>query len=798
VTIEATMEKRHNTLATLLPVSEEWLMNRVLGYARRTDYTRYTSTLQEAWRVSIAGLSSALVNATARGPMKDLQPDEDHLQDPCAAFGIQEARRHRSRGVSLSMFLGLMKYYRRSYEDLVWTSRLALDLRSQFLRDITLFFDRVELGFSTEWCEAGREANASDMSDATRALANEKNLLLTIFESLEDPVVCFREDGSVASINRAASMAFAGRDIPGASHYGTVRPDSRVLADARHKAMSSPNVPVHLLENVETQQGRRAFELRLRPMLDASGKFAGTVANFHDVTDAMALKRANDEKEARYQDLFENMQDAFAAHEILLDASGAPVDYRFLAVNPAFERMTGLKAGAIVGKRVKEVLPGTERHWIDAYGKVALTGETLRLENFSADLGKHYEVYAYRPRAGQFACVFRDITERKRVEEEHRRLQDQLFQAQKVESVGRLAGGVAHDFNNMLGVILGHTELALDALPADNPLREDLEQINHAAHRSADITRQLLAFARKQTIVPRVLDLNASLEPTLQMMRRLIGEDIELCFAPGPNLWNVKIDPAQVDQVVANLATNARDAIGGVGHVRVETRNLRVEAHGAVQAVPPGEYVCLAVTDNGSGIQKEKLANIFEPFFTTKEQGKGTGLGLATVYGIVQQNAGFITVESAPGQGSTFRIHLPRCEGAVDGAHAPAPSPGNGVETVLVVEDELAGLRVAQRYLESLGYQVLAAADPLEALALARNHAVQLLVTDVVMPRMNGHQLMENLTGTLPGLRSLFMSGHTADVIAHNGVLPQGTHFIQKPFSLREFGTKVRQVLDAH
>jgi len=396
-----------------------------------------------------------------------------------------------------------------------------------------------------------------------------------------------------------------------------------------------------------------------------------------------------------------------------------------------------------------------------------------------------------------------DITQLRQAEEERERLGAQLQQAQKMESVGRLAGGVAHDFNNMLNVILGRAEIMSDDLPADSPLRDDLDQIRTAAERSANLTRQLLAFARKQTIAPKDLDLNDTIAPMLKMLQRLIGEDIDLLWQPGAPLDTVRIDPGQVDQMLANLAVNARDAIGHAhGKITIETANARLDKDYCADHAGfiPGNYVMLVFSDDGCGMDAETRTSIFEPFFTTKGVGEGTGLGLATVYGIVKQNDGFVNVYSEPGQGTTFRIYLPALAEASarpTGAEAGPDSPDTGDETILVVEDQPALLSLIRTMLERLGYTVLTAGTPGEAIQLAQEHTgeIQLLVTDVVMPEMNGRDLARNIFSIHPNLKRLFMSGYTANVIAHHGVLDEGVNFIEKPFSLAQLGAKVREAL---
>jgi two-component system, cell cycle sensor histidine kinase and response regulator CckA len=422
-------------------------------------------------------------------------------------------------------------------------------------------------------------------------------------------------------------------------------------------------------------------------------------------------------------------------------------------------------------------------HWVDILS---------RAEAFFNDSGK----------AVRMVGTHVDITARKQAEAEKERLEAQLQQAQKMESVGRLAGGVAHDFNNMLGVIFGHTEMALEDLNPAAPLYANLKAIQYAAQRSAALTRQLLAFARKQTVAPRVIDINETVAGMLNMLRRLIGEDIDLLWQPGENLPPLKVDPSQIDQLLANLCVNARDAIAGQGKITIETGAKTFDQAYCADHLGflPGEYLLLEVSDDGCGMDKKILSQIFEPFFTTKEQGKGTGLGLASVYGMVKQNNGFINVYSEPGQGTTFKIYLPAFAAKSAGMVEKAPDlpAERGHEIILLVEDEPAILHMTTMMLTRLGYTVVAAATPGEAIRLALEYRgrIDLLMTDVVMPEMNGRELAGNLLSHFPDLKRLFMSGYTANVIAHHGVLDQGVHFIEKPFSMKELSGKVREVLD--
>jgi len=489
------------------------------------------------------------------------------------------------------------------------------------------------------------------------------------------------------------------------------------------------------------------------------------------------------------------------------------LDMNPLYVNPAGRRMVGLPDMAAACRvKVQDYYFPEDQRFIseEFFPRVLREGKgdvEIRLRHFQTGepIWVFYYLFSVRDAGGApigWATVSHDITEQRRAEAERKKLQDQLTQAQKMESVGRLAGGVAHDFNNMLNIILGYTEMAMEDTVTDDPLQDTLREIFSAAKRSADITRQLLAFARKQTIAPKVIDLNDSIESMLKMLRRLIGEDINLAWLPGANIRQVRMDPSQIDQILANLCVNARDAIADVGKITIETDNTTFDSEYCAehQGFVAGDFVLLAVSDDGCGMDQETLANVFEPFFSTKDVGKGTGLGLATVFGIVKQNGGFINVCSEPDQGTTFRIYLPRYRAETE---SPLKKTADkivmgGTETILLVEDEPSILNLARMMLERYGYKVLTAGTPGEAISLAREHTgrIHLLMTDVVMPEMNGRELAKNVLSLYPHLKCLFMSGYTANVIAYRGVLDEGVNFIQKPFSKADLADKVRDALD--
>ncbi|MGD9369121.1 MAG: response regulator [Desulfobacteraceae bacterium] len=483
-------------------------------------------------------------------------------------------------------------------------------------------------------------------------------------------------------------------------------------------------------------------------------------------------------------------------------------DYHILSANKAFCNFVGKREDQIIGRLCHEMVHHSTQPCFGSSQECPVkrtfetgTGHTA-FHTHKDGFGTRYHVelktYPMVDTSGTITSVIEtiiDVTEK-------RKLQEQLVQSQKMESIARLAGGVAHDFNNMLSVIIGHTELAMGQMNPSQPIYENLREIRRAGERSAALVRQLLAFARKQTVAPKVLDLNETVAGMLNMMRPLIGEDIDLIWRPAEAVWPVKIDPSQIDQILANLCVNARDAIDGVGRIIIETGMVTIDPDLCARhsEFVPGEYVSLTVSDDGCGMDQQTMSSIFEPFFTTKEVGRGTGLGLATVYGIVKQNNGLIDVNSNPGHGTTFELYLPRHAAATVEArrHVRTVPPPGGHETVLLVEDEASILAMAELMLGKLGYRVLSAATPSKAIRLAREHhkEISLLIVDVIMPEMNGRDLAKQLVALSPEMACLFMSGHSGDIIAQHGMLYEEVHFIQKPFSIQDLAAKVRQVLE--
>jgi len=634
-------------------------------------------------------------------------------------------------------------------------------------------------------------------------------------------------------------------------------------------------------------------------------------------------------KENRYRQLFQNMINGFALHEIVLDDSGKPIDYIFLEINPSFEKYTGIRASEAIGKRVTVVVPGSGNDpadWIGIYGRVALTGEDMVFEQHSEALGKWFLIHAFSPQKGQFATIFQDVTDRHAAmdslrqrewqlrtiidhsneafyihdtegnmefiskfsrevyghnleklqtrwdtivtdnpmnrrgrelteralktgerqapylleikhsdgssriieinespvkdqqgvvtgivgavrdvtreylaEKEKEHLQIQLLQSQKMEAIGRLAGGIAHDFNNLMTVVSGYCDLVRGKIQDNPDALGDIDEITRAGQRATELTRQLLAFSRKQVLELETFNLKDIVQGTENMLKRVIGEDVELQYNSPVCSPFIRADRGQIQQILVNLAINARDAMPAGGKLTIETRCVELDddyAKSNVETVP-GSYVLLAVSDTGTGMSEEVMSKIFEPFFTTKEKGKGTGLGLSTVYGIVRQIGGAVKVYSESGIGTSFKIYFPRADSSESGDTLPVfnPTQESGDETILLTEDDKEVRGVIYAILQTSGYNILEASNGQNALDICSNTEIDLLLTDIIMPGMGGIELAERLRKKNPSLRVLFMSGYTDEAIQNSGTLLPGTWFIEKPFTVTSLLNKIRTVL---
>jgi PAS domain S-box-containing protein len=595
-------------------------------------------------------------------------------------------------------------------------------------------------------------------------------------------------------------QAVLGYDLPEIQQGGRfVHPSDQAFVREQFREINRTHAPHDFEYRFRHRDGRY---VRVRDQgVSLQGEDGGwrVISMLTDITARRETETALQRSEERYRLLFTKMREGFALLEIITNEQGTPIDYRFLEVNPAYQALSGKREEDLVGHTALEAASNTERHWIDILGQVALTGTPVSLTHHATDTSRWYSVTAFCPKIGQVAIIFEDITE-------HHRLEAQFRQAQKFEAIGRLAGGVAHDFNNILTAILGYADLLLNQPLVDSTARPQILEIQRAGERATALTRQLLAFSSRQPTRRQVLSLNQVIPDMEKLLRRLIGEHIRFETQLAPDLSCVLADRSQIEQVLLNLTVNARDAMPGGGCIRIQTSNKTIDAD-FLQRNPslhPGPHVVLTVSDTGCGMSREVLAHLFEPFFSTKTLGKGSGLGLATVYGIVRQSEGDIVVDSQVGVGTTFHIYLPAVDGVLspdlpEDAPAPASTAG-GHETLLVVEDEPAVRQLAVDTLRRAGYQVLEAADGEDAMRVAEQHGfanIHLLCTDVVMPGMDGRALAVRLRKHHPNLRVLFVSGYVNVLHGSSGNEPeQEMPLLPKPYSANALTQRIRSLLD--
>jgi PAS domain S-box-containing protein len=646
---------------------------------------------------------------------------------------------------------------------------------------------------------AGLLEERDRLEEAERSLTAQ---LRAIVENSHDGIVFMDADGVVVyqSPSAEAIIGYKPEERMGLNGFEVIHPeDEPTTRQVWTDVLSQPETVRHLEFRTRHKDGTWVWvEASIRNLL-ANPDVRAVVATVRDLTER---------KRAEHQVRKISAAVGQSSASIVITDTAGIIEY----VNPRFSLITGYSAEEALGQHTRILKSGAQPSecyqelWATITAGQVWHGE---FQNRKKNGDLFWELATVAPIQDErgaitgYVAVKDDITARKHDGEEHARLQAQLLQAQKLESVGRLAGGVAHDFNNMLSVILSNSELALHQLGPGHPAGEKLEVIVKATQRSADLTRQLLAFARQQPVLPKVLDLNLAIEGMLRMLRRIIGEDIAIAWIPGLHLWRTVMDPTQLDQILANLLVNARDAIKGEGKVTITTQNVHLDQTWSDLQMEArvGDFVLITVSDDGCGMDDETQKRIFEPFFTTKGMGQGTGLGLSTVYGSVHQSGGFINVYSEPRLGTTFKIYLPRYLGAEQepASHVEVAGLPRGTETVVLVEDNSVLLQSIAAVLGALGYNVFPVSGPKEAIRLAQEFPgpLHLLLTDVVMPGMNGRDLAQALHSVCPGIKCLYMSGYTADIISRHGILNEGLQFIQKPFSSHDFANKLRNVLDA-
>ncbi|HSY99338.1 MAG TPA: PAS domain S-box protein [Terriglobales bacterium] len=635
-----------------------------------------------------------------------------------------------------------------------------------------------------------------DITDRKRAEAEASQLAL-IVESSEDAIVGKSLDGKIRSWNAGAERlyGYSASEVLGQPVRILIPPEQHdELPEILEKLKRDERVQHYETIRVRKDGRRINVSTSISPVKDSEGKIIGASAIARDVTQRKSVEAQLQKSEAQFRSL---------VHDAPYGIYRVTMDGRLLHVNPAFTAMLGYDSQEELMRlnMEKDVYrdPQSRRRFLKEYGHgqdfrgveaewrkkdgkfitVRVTGHPILEKDNSI---AYFEIFA------------EDITER-------RSLERQLLQAQKMEAIGRLAGGIAHDFNNLLSVILGHSDILEQQVATNGAMRKSVEATRNAAERAAALTLQLLAFSRKQVIEPAVVDLNTSVTEIQKMLHRVIGEDVELAIRLQPDLGYIKADPGQLGQVLMNLAVNSRDAMPSGGTLAIETANVELDETYVRQhlGARPGQFVMLAVSDTGIGMDSDTLSHIFEPFFTTKDPGKGTGLGLSMVYGIIKQNNGYIMAYSEPGRGTTFKIYFPRSEETLPASLTARKAIQGGTETILLVEDEVALRELTRLLLEDAGYTVLESPGVEEAIATAKDlHLkIDLLLTDVVMPRIDGRELASQLVALRPNLKILYMSGYTDDVLVNRGSLTQAAILVQKPFTKNTLLQKVRETLDA-
>ncbi len=649
------------------------------------------------------------------------------------------------------------------------------------------------------WEQADVDQLRAQLDASEAALRRERSLVRLISETTPVGIVTLDSDGQITSANRWAEdlLGLSRAEITGRTYNdprwritdceGGELPDDELPF---RRVLQTGNPVQDVRHALLWPDGRRVFlSISAAPVTDDDGHIVAVLAVFDNITERVASQEKLEASERRYRGLFNSMQDAFSLQEIIHDDSGAPCDYRFLEVNPAFEALTGIPADEWIGRTVKEVLPDTEPHWIELCGEVARTGTPVRVEQYAQAFDRYYEVLAYCPAPNQCAALSTDVTERKRA-------QDSLLQRSRLDATATLAGGVAHDLNNLMVSVLGTADLLRQQRAGDAELAARLDEIVEAGQQAGRLAQQMLSFARPTQPNTEVVDPVRALEETLSIQRSSIPPRISIETDVESQLWKVKADRAQMVQVLMNLCINAAEAIEGYGRVRIRASNVRVSGRpDSPPSLPAGRYVMLSVEDDGHGIEPTASERIFDPFFSTKQQGRG--LGLAAVHGIVTSHGGDIVVSSDVGRGTTFDVYWPATDEPIDDVEALADRSLRGSETVLLIDDEARILHTVGRILESMGYAVLRADSGAAAVAIAKEHdgAIHAAILDLGMPVMGGKEVFSLLRAARPETKVIVCSGYDRHGDADKLLETGADAFVKKPFLIEELLAPLREIL---